>query len=211
MPNGNTSEPVSGGEYIEGGELQENNNMAAITVTKDVAELRTLFNKVGRIYFTSSNDKTPATLSTLDFRLPILEDSVEFDTGEPDVETVNLTTGEKWTTMTTAGEPNITMQCASFDPSITDLFLNAVSGATSQTFQIGANTYTGKGYDLSAKKVTGGIVMLGEDLQMAIFMPNVEIYSSIGIEQNVPGYFTMNITPLANTAGVAIYFMPKAS
>lgn len=196
---------------IDGGEQQINENMAAVTVTKDVSALRTLFNKVGRIYFTSTTDKTPANLATLDFRLPILEDSVEFDTGEPDIETVNLTTGEKWTTMTTAGEPNITMQCASFAADITDLFLN-VTAASSGNMQLDGRTYAGKGYDLSAKKVTGGLLLMGEDLEMAIFMPHVEIYSSIGIEQNVPGYFTMNVTPLASSAdNTAIYFLPKTS
>lgn len=197
------------GDITPGGGQQRIDDMAAVTVTKDVSALRTLFNKVGRIYFTSATDKTPSTLSTLDFRLPILEDSVEFDTGEPDIETVNLTTGEKWTTMTTAGEPNITMQCASFDASITDLFLN-VTAASSGTMTLDGKTYAGKGYDLSAKKVTGGLLMMGEDLEMAIFMPHVEIYSSIGIEQNVPGYFTMNITPLgSSTDNTAIYFLPK--
>ena len=199
------------GDITPGGGQQNIDDMAAVTVTKDVSALRTLFNKVGRIYFTSATDKTPATLSTLDFRLPILEDSVEFDTGEPDIETVNLTTGEKWTTMTTAGEPNITMQCASFAADITDLFLN-VTAASSGNMQLDGRTYAGKGYDLSAKKVTGGLLLMGEDLEMAIFMPHVEIYSSIGIEQNVPGYFTMNVTPLASSAdNTAIYFLPKTS
>lgn len=187
-----------------------NNNevdMANVTVTKDVSALRTLFNKVGRIYFTNTVDKTPTTLSTLDFRLPILEDSVEFDTGEPDIETVNLTTGEKWTTMTTAGEPNITMQCASFAKEITDLFLNATVASVGP-MTLDGKAYNGAGYDLSAKKVTGGLLMMGEDLEMAIFLPHVEIYSSIGIEQNVPGYFTMNVTPLASaTDNTAIYFL----
>lgn len=189
------------------GEAQIRDDMAAVTVTKDVSALRTLFNKVGRIYFTSTTDKTPANLATLDFRLPILEDSVEFDTGEPDIETVNLTTGEKWTTMTTAGEPNITMQCASFAPEITNLFLNPTVASVGP-MTLDGKSYGGTGYDLSAKKVTGGLLLMGEDLEMAIFMPHVEIYSSIGIEQNVPGYFTMNVTPLASaTDNTAIYFL----
>lgn len=194
------------GDITPGGQ-QNTDDMAAVTVTKDVSALRILFNKVGRIYFTSDTGKTPETLTTLDFRLPILEDSVEFDTGEPDIETVNLTTGEKWTTMTTAGEPNITMQCASFAPEITGLFLHATTPVIGP-MTLDGNAFAGKGYDLSAKKVTGGLLLLGEDLGMAIFLPHVEIYSSIGIEQNVPGYFTMNVTPLASeTDGTAIYFL----
>lgn len=198
------------GDITPGGEQQNNNDMAAVTVTKDVSALRILFNKVGRIYFTSEVDKTPETLTTLDFRLPILEDSVEFDTGEPDIETVNLTTGEKWTTMTTAGEPNITMQCASFAREITGLFLNETT-PTIGPMTLDGNAYAGMGYDLSAKKVTGGLLLMGEDRDMVIFLPHVEIYSSIGIEQNVPGYFTMNVTPLASEVdNSAIYFLVNA-
>lgn len=180
--------------------------MSAITVTKKVSELRTLFNKVASVFFTKTPDKTPEGLETLDFALPILEDSVTFNTGEPSVETVDLTTGEKWTTMTTAGDPDITMNVASFDPDICEMFLEKVAGADS-SLAIDGKTYAGAGYTLAAKKLVGGMLMRSEDGNMVIYMPHVEVYSSLAVEENVPGYFNMQITPLAAENGVAVYIM----
>lgn len=207
MPAGDSDQ--SGDEPA--GDEQEEDMASSVTVTNSVASLRTLFNKISSVYFDPATSQTPDTLTSLEFELPILEDSVTFDTGEPDVSTVNLTTGEKWTTMTTAGEPNITMQCSSFDPDILSLFLD-VADSTAREMTLDSIEYSGKGYKLSAKKVTGCMILRSEDKQECIFLPNVEIYSSIGLEQDTPGYFTMNITPLANANNdAAIYFLNKTT
>lgn len=192
--------------------------MSAVTISKQVAELRTLFNKVASVGFVKNVDLIPDAITTIDYMLPILQDSVTFNTGEPSVETVDLTTGEKWTTMTTAGEPDITMNCATFHEEICELFLNKVANSDAQIQGLESIDYEGVGYNLEAKKVVGGLLMRSEDKEMVIYMPHVEIYSSLAVEESVPGYFNMQITPLASAgsgeqklgAGVAIYFLKKA-
>lgn len=181
--------------------------MSAITITKQVAQLRTLFNKVASVFFVATPGIAPDNIETLDFALPILEDSVTFNTGEPSVETVDLTTGEKWTTMTTAGDPDITMNVASFDAGICELFLEKIEGADGSLAGLDGKTYRGAGYSFAAKKVVGGLLLRSEDGNMVIYMPHVEIYSSMAVEENVPGYFNMQITPLAAENGVAVYIM----
>lgn len=191
--------------------------MSAVTISKQVAELRTLFNKVASVGFVKNVDLIPDAITTIDYMLPILQDSVTFNTGEPSVETVDLTTGEKWTTMTTAGEPDITMNCATFNEEICELFLNKVAGSNAQILGLDSIDYEGVGYNLEAKKVVGGLLMRSEDKEMVIYMPHVEIYSSLAVEESVPGYFNMQITPLASAGsseqglgkGVAIYFLKK--
>lgn len=193
--------------------------MSSVTITKQVAELRTLFNKVASVGFIKTVDLIPSAITTIDYMLPILQDSVTFNTGEPSVETVDLTTGEKWTTMTTAGDPDITMNCASFHDEICELFLNKVASSTGKIEGLDGADYEGNGYNLEAKKVVGGLIMRSEDKEMVIFMPHVEIYSSLAVEESVPGYFNMQITPLASAgngvsklgAGVAIYFLNKTA
>ena len=193
--------------------------MSSVTISKQVAELRTLFNKVASVGFVKNVDLLPNAITTIDYMLPILQDSVTFNTGEPSVETVDLTTGEKWTTMTTAGEPDITMNCASFNDEICELFLNKVAGSNAQIQGLDSINYAGIGYNLEAKKVVGGLLMRSEDKEMVIYMPHVEIYSSLAVEESVPGYFNMQITPLASAgsgeqklgAGVAIYFLKKSA
>ena len=64
--------------------------------------------------------------------------------------------------------------------------------------------------DLEPKKVTGGLFMLAEDRQTAVFLPNVEIYASFVIDQSKTGYFNLDVTPTAASNGVTIYLLEKA-
>ena len=184
--------------------------MAAITVTNSVDSLRTIFNRIHSVgYLTEPT--LPAAVDTIDYWLPILEGSVTFDTGQPDITEVKLTTGAKWTTMTEAGDSEISMQCSTFNSSICDLFLTkkitaTTLGTTGDTLD--GSTYSGNGYSLESKKVTGAMILLDESKKNLIFLPNVEIFASVGIEEENPGYFTLQITPLAHgDSGAAIYFM----
>ena len=70
--------------------------------------------------------------------------------------------------------------------------------------ETGAETYEGQGYDLNPKKTTGALLFRSEDMQSAIWLPNVEMYSNLVIETDKPAYFNIKITPLAGKDGAAI-------
>lgn len=185
--------------------------MAALSITKGLGDLKVLFNKIKEVYFVSDTTLTPATLTTVDFELPVLSDGITFDTGAPSITKVKLTTGETWTSISEAGDSSIEMQISSVAGIINDTFLNKQGDAVSMTTTIEGNTYEGQGYDLEPKKVEGGLLMLSEDRQAAIYMPHVEIYSSFVVDQSKTGYFNLTCTPLASVTGQAIYFMQKAA
>lgn len=180
--------------------------MAKLNITTGLADLQELFNKMKEVYYVATPNSDLATLAAFDMELPVI-DEVNFNTGEPDVTTVKLTTGENWTTYVKAGDSDISMQVASIAGSVNDLLMN--KQGTKKTMangfgEAGAETYEGQGYDLSPKKVTGALFFRSEDQQSAIWLPNVEMYSNLVIETDKPAYFNIKITPLAGKDGAAI-------
>ena len=192
--------------------------MAAISITKDINAIRKLFNRIHSVgYIAPSgenwNGTPPSSVSAITCMLPILASSVTFDTGKPEITEVKLTTGEKWTTMMTAGEASISMQCSSYHEFVNSLFLTekvsteTTLGASGSTLE--GVAYSGKGYSTEAKKVTGSLVLRDESKESVIYLPNVEIFASVGVEEDKPGYFDLQVTPLADANGASIYFLHK--
>lgn len=183
--------------------------MAELAITKSVGSLKKLFNKVKEIYFFKTPNQTPASLATADMELPVVSDGVTYNSGAADVTKVKLTTGALWTSMAEAGDADISYQIATFASDIVETFLNKVGDASNPAATISGNSYEGQGYNLQPKKVTCGLLMCSEDKEVLIFMPNVEVYSTVVVEQGKPGYINCTCSPLEDTAGAAIYFLSK--
>ena len=173
--------------------------MAALTVTKSIEALRTLFNKISSVYLIKTPVKL-ASVSTIDMELPILSDGVSFDTGSPSIDKVKLTTGTTWSTIVEAGDPSIEFQVASLAGDVNELFMNkktttaASLGTTGST--VGGKAYTGHGFDLEPKKVNASLLMVSEDKATGIYIPQAEIYASLMLEGGKPAYFNLSITPV---------------
>lgn len=182
--------------------------MAELTITKKLGDLKVLFNKIKEVYYIKETDKTPNAVTSVDMEFPVVSDGVTFNTGEASVTKVKLTTGETWTSMPEAGDSDISFQVATVADDVNELFLNKVD---SQEVTLGASvngyTYKGFGYNLEPKKVTGGLMMLSEDRQTQIFLPNVEMYASLLTDQSKPAYYNVAVTPLASKTGQAIYIL----
>jgi len=185
--------------------------MADLTITKSLGSVKTLFNKIKEVYLFKTANQAPSALMAADMELPVISDGVTFNTGDADVTKVKLTTGETWTAMANAGDSDVSFQVGSFDDSVNDLFLNKIGSEVTLGASIEGFTYKGQGYDLEPKKVQCGLLLCSEDKQVAIYLPNVEIYSSVVIEDSKPGYFNLTCTPLASTSGEAIYFLKKGT
>lgn len=181
--------------------------MGKLNITTGLAELQKLFNKMKEVYFVAAANTELGTLAGFDMELPVIDDGISFNTGEADVATVKLTTGENWTSYGKAGDPDISIQVASIAGVVNDLLMNkrGVKRTMANGFgDTGAETYEGQGYDLAPKKTTGALFFRSEDKQSAIWLPNVEMYASFVVETDKPAYFNVKITPLAGKDGAAI-------
>lgn len=181
--------------------------MAKLTISTGLAELQKLFNKMKEVYYVTTPNKDLASLAAFDMELPVVDDGITFNTGEPEVTPVKLTTGENWTSYAKAGDPDISIQVASIAGKVNNLLMDKKGAAKTMTNGFGENggeTYQGQGYALTPKKTTGALFFRSEDRQSAIWLPNVEMYSNLVVESDKPAYFNIKITPLAGDDGEAI-------
>jgi len=187
--------------------LNEISNMAGLTVTTALTDLKVLFNDLKEVYFKAGEIKTSDLGSealTMDMELPALDDGVTFDTGSADVTRVRITTKAVWTSKASKGDPDITFQVAN------DLLMENKKTIASATNIINGKTYKGAAYSLSPKKVTGALLMQSEDRQTIIILPNVEMYANfVAADGDNPAYFNVAVTPLENSEGAEIFILSE--
>lgn len=162
-----------------------------ITATKGLGDLDNIFSKVAHVYYSSTiAEAKPDGTITVDFELPVIENSASVDTGGIDKTEVKLTTGQVWSSRATKADSNITLQIASFNPAINSLFLTQkVAG----------------GYALDVKKSTGTLYFVDETGKGLLCLPKAEMYGALKLDGDNPGYYDVNVTPLINNEGVSIY------
>ena len=178
----------------------------AITPTTPLKDLQSVFDKVKRIYYSEASIESLTTAPTIKFELPVIEDSFNFNAGAASISYIKLTTGQKWASYVTAGDPDITMQVASVDGEISDLFMTKAGDAITAATLIDISL-TGQGYSTEIKKVKGALILASEDGTRLIVLPNVEMIANPVIESGTPAYFNVQIMPKPNTAGADIIIL----
>lgn len=184
-----------------------------VTTNKDA--LKKIFDKVNRVFFFGDNKTAQGVVKSLSeltngIELPVLEDGVSFDTGEADKQDVKLTDGTTWTSKASQGESDISFQVSSVHATINDLLMEKKTAAVIETaVQIGEYDYTGQGYALAPKKVSGALVMISSDGLTGVYLPDVEMYASFNGEggDDSTGYYNVSVTPLTDSHGAGFYIL----
>ena len=181
--------------------------MSEISITTGLSALEKHFCQMHRIFYIATPNQALSAITKFDMELPVLEDGVGFDTGAASVNRIKITEGRTICTNATQGDPSINFQVASVAGAVNDLLMEekAASGTVGGT--IDGVTYAGKGYSLAPKKVTGALFMTSKDKKSAIYLPNVEMFSSFNGDggDNTTGYYNVEVTPLADSNGAAFY------
>lgn len=185
----------------------------AVTVSTNKESLRQIFDKVNRVYYFPDNSKA-LSAQTDGIELPVLEDGVTFDTGEAEINEIKLTDSTTWVSKSSQGESDISFQVSSVHATINELLMEKKTDAAI-TAEFDGYNYTGNGFSLAPKKVSGALLMLSKDKTSAIYLPNVEIYASFNGEggDDSTGYYNVKVIPLTDSTGSAFYPLvgaPKA-
>lgn len=184
-----------------------------VTTSKD--SLKKIFDKVNRVYFFANNkdgngDVKPLGNLTNGIEFPVLDGGVSFDTGAPDKNDVKLTDGTTWTSKVKQGESDISFQVSSVHATINDLLMEKKAAAViTSAVQIGTYDYTGQGYALAPKKISGALVMISSDFVTGVYLPDVEMFASFNGEggDDSTGYYNVSVTPLTDANGAAFYIL----
>lgn len=188
-----------------------------VTTTKDT--LKKIFDKVHRVYYFADNKTAQGVVKPLGqltngVEFPVLEDGVTFNTGDPDKSEVKLTDGTTWTSKVSQGESDISFQVSSVHSTIMDLLMEKkTEAAISTAVQIGDYDYTGQGYSLAPKKLSGALVMVSSDFLTGVYLPDVELFASFNGEggDDSTGYFNVSVTPLTDADGAGFYILSGAA
>lgn len=188
-----------------------------VTTTKDT--LKKIFDKVHRVYYFADNKTAQGVVKPLGqltngVEFPVLEDGVTFNTGDPDKSEVKLTDGTTWTSKVSQGESDISFQVSSVHSTIMDLLMEKKTDAAIGTaVQIGDYDYTGQGYSLAPKKLSGALVMVSSDFLTGVYLPDVELFASFNGEggDDSTGYFNVSVTPLTDANGAGFYILSGAA
>ena len=191
--------------------------MAGFTVTTQKVALRQIFNQASKIYYKSSEIKSTdlsGTSLTLDMELPVLGEGFTFNSGEAETTNIRLTDETIWAARVDKGDPDISIQVASFADKVNELFLNKVTAAAvvDASSLIDGKTFAGSGYSLSPKKAKGALFIVSQDEESIVVLPSVEMFGSLVLaDGDNPAYFNVPITPLENSEGVEIFILQSTA
>lgn len=172
---------------------------------KNLNSLTDIFQSVKEVYYKKKeiqvSDLESANIS-VDIEIPILEEGVSFNTGEPTVHVAKLTSNKNLEFHTKRSDSYITIKVASVHGEINELFLNKQNEIYNQTI-------LGNSYNLEPKTIKGSLFLLSEDHNFIIVLANVSITSNLVIEQDNTSYFLLNIIPYQNNNEDTFYILRK--
>lgn len=179
--------------------------MVTLITRESLNSLSDIFQSVKEVYYKRKklevSDLESANIS-VDIELPILEEGVSFNTGDPSVYVAKLTSNKNWAFRTKRSDSDITIKVASVHGEINELFLNKQSDIYNQTI-------LGSSYNLEPKTIKGSLFLLSENHDIIIVLANISITSNIVIEQDNTSYFLLNIVPYQNNNDCTIYILRK--
>lgn len=178
----------------------------AIQITKkDILSLCDIFHSVKEVYYRKekiiASDLEKGNIS-VDIELPILEDSVSLNTGEPIVSESKLTSSRGFGISVRRGDSDITMKVASIHGEINEYLLNKQNDIDNETI-------LGKSFNLEPKTIEGSLFLFSENHNTIIVLANVSITSNLVIEQDSTSYFLLRIVPYSNADNDEIYILRK--
>lgn len=179
--------------------------MITLKTIESLNFLSDIFQSVKEVYYKKKelqvSDLESANIS-VDIELPILEEGVSFNTGEPTINVSKLTSNKNWDFKAKRGESEITIKVASIHVEINELFLNKQNEITNHTI-------LGNSYNLEPKTIKGSLFLLSDDHSMVLILSNVSITSNLVIEQDNTSYFLLNIIPYQDNNENSIYILKK--
>lgn len=191
--------------------MAENENKAKLYDLKEVMEL------MGEAYLFLHEVKpeelteTADILDAADFEMPLGEDGVNFDVGDPDITKKKITEGRNWITYAKRGDDDISFQVPSFAEKMNELWMHKKTTAAVKA-NVGGDVHEGAGYSLKPKKVVGAWIFRNPEHTITVLLPLTENYGTFkGAKGDSEGYYNVATTPMPNSADVDIYILHKTT
>lgn len=167
------------------------------------SDLHDVLGNIEKVFYNKAVNAAPTELTgKFDFKLPVLDESVNMDMGEPDVSNVKLIDQTNWTSYAKKGDPDISLQIPSLSDKIGELLGNRIGTALENA----ALKMKFQGYSTTPKKVVGSLLFVSDDELVVVYFPNVEIIATFSKSENdKPAYFNCKVTPIPDSTGADFY------
>lgn len=153
--------------------------------------------------------ETDDILDSADFEMPLGDEGVTFDVGDPDITRKKITEGRNWITYAKRSDDDISFQVPSFADKMNELWMHK-NTASAVKAKVGGDSYEGAGYQLKPKKVIGAWVFRNPEHTITVLLPLTENYGTFkGAKGDSEGYYNVAVTPMPNSANVDIYILHK--
>lgn len=177
-------------------------------------DLQKVMELMGEAYF-FNREITPADLvdtanilDQADYEMPLGDDGLNFDIGDPDITRKKITEGRNWITFAKRSDDDISFQVPSFAEKMNELWMH--KAASDVKVNVGGDNYKGAGYQLKPKKVVGSWVFRNPEHTITVILPNTENYGTFkGAKGDNEGYYNVSTIPMANSGNVDLYIFQK--
>lgn len=149
---------------------------------KTVDQLKVIFKGVSSVRFASTVQATLAT-AAWEFELPIVNDSFDVTQAAGTITPTNiLGRAGAWATSGTSGDIAINFRIPSIEDSLLGIFYTKTATELSTADETqGAVTgaFEGYGYHLTSDMLEGSMLIISENRQKALFIPNLQGFPAI--------------------------------
>lgn len=177
-------------------------------------DLQKVMELMGEAYFYKREIKpadlvdTEDILDQADFEMPLGDDGVNFEIGDPDITRKKITEGRNWITFAKRSDDDISFQVPSFADKMNELWMS--KAASDVKAKVGTDSYAGAGYQLKPKKVVGSWIFRNPEHTIVVILPNTENYGTPkGATGDTEGYYNVSTIPMANSGNVDLYILHK--
>lgn len=189
--------------------------MAVNADKQTLNDLQKVMELMGEAYFYKREIKptdlteTDDILDSADFEMPLGDDGVTFEIGDPDITRKKITEGRTWITFAKRSDDNITFQVPSFADKMNELWMHKATTEKVKA-KVGGDSYEGAGYQLKPKKVVGSWIFRNPEHTIVVLLPNTENYGTFkGAQGDNEGYYNVSTIPMSNSGNVDLYILHK--
>lgn len=180
---------------------------------KTLQEVKSIFDEIDEVVYLKNSPNAQGVFEGDSFELPVSQDGVNLNSGEPDITETKLTTQETWATKVKRGDSDFSFNVLSVNKTINDIFLDEIAAAKiPDVSKIGeyfkgmtVDASKSAAYSFSPKKVTGALLLVSQSKQTALLFPNIEAYATFNGPDDGPAYFACKVKMLADAQGAEFY------
>lgn len=143
---------------------------------------------------------------------PVIDGTIDYNTGDADISHVKLTTGQNWATSISKGDPSISFFIGATDAATNAMFCKAVTGEGSAAVTKTAHNITLNGYSIGTiAKLTKDVDFVTKDGNGCIHHPKATLVGTLALSDDGVLGWNCSVIPNTDASGADTYIGIKSA